>query len=602
MTRFRLTFVALGVVLSSLLGTLVWRALESIDSERDLRRQIVAERVFDEMERELTALVRREEDRPFEHYRSYYVLESGAAGAVARLRSPLADAPREPFIVGYFLVSPEGTVTTPQESVDPSSFARLTSAVTKRESMDVTPAPARSQALGTTRALSQSQVVAPIDSNQEEARSEDYLRELNRGAASRQDRVSKLSQSAATNVGPYAEADRERSAEQVVTELEQASGEGSSPVDIVLDSFVGERIDDDYLVLTRRATVTGRDYRQGLVLETRELVDWLAQRVVAGSELATRFEILPDSLASPFPRRAELTYRHQFGEPFGGLAALLVLPPLTDSGATGFVYLLSILTLGAGAAGLVGIYRMVEARVAFAERRQNFVSAVSHELKTPLTAIRLYGEMLRDGLVADEDKRAHYYGVITSESERLTRLVNNVLELSNLERRQRSVNLVVGPIRPVLEEARNILAPHAAQEGFAIRLEVEPDLPEAIYDRDALLQVLFNLIDNAVKYSKNAARRDILLSAHRQASALEIAIRDQGPGVGEAHLKRVFEPFYRGEAEMTRRSRGTGIGLALVKGLVESMGGAVGADNGDDGGFVVRLTLRLASATAQPSG
>jgi signal transduction histidine kinase len=210
--------------------------------------------------------------------------------------------------------------------------------------------------------------------------------------------------------------------------------------------------------------------------------------------------------------------------------------------------------------------------------------------------------MLRDGLVADEDKRAHYYGVITSESERLTRLVNNVLELSNLERRQRSVNLVVGPIRPVLEEARNILAPHAAQEGFAIRLEVEPDLPEAIYDRDALLQVLFNLIDNAVKYSKNAARRDILLSAHRQASALEIAIRDQGPGVGEAHLKRVFEPFYRGEAEMTRRSRGTGIGLALVKGLVESMGGAVGADNGDDGGFVVRLTLRLASATAQPSG
>ncbi len=270
------------------------------------------------------------------------------------------------------------------------------------------------------------------------------------------------------------------------------------------------------------------------------------------------------------------------------------LAPLPETGGASFVYLLSVVTLLAGTAGLVGVYRMVALRLAYAQRRQNFVSAVSHELKTPLTAIRMYGEMLRDGLVSDPEKRAHYYEVITNESERLTRLVNNVLELSKLERKDRSLSPVAGPLQPVLEEAREVLAPHATREGFEIRLEVEPALPDAIYDRDALLQVLFNLIDNAVKYSRAAATREIVLRARKRDDALEIAVSDRGPGVSETHLKRVFEPFYRAEAEMTRRSQGTGIGLALVRGLVESMGGSVRGENRASGGFVVRLTLPAA--------
>ena len=143
-----------------------------------------------------------------------------------------------------------------------------------------------------------------------------------------------------------------------------------------------------------------------------------------------------------------------------------------------------------GTAGLVGLYRLVTVRLAYAERRQSFVSAVSHELKTPLTAIRMYAEMLRDGLVSDEEKRHQYYEVITNESERLTRLVNNVLELSKLERHDRSLSVAAGPLLPILEEAREVVTPHAAGEGFAIRLDVEADLPDAVYDRDALLQVV----------------------------------------------------------------------------------------------------------------
>ena len=124
-----------------------------------------------------------------------------------------------------------------------------------------------------------------------------------------------------------------------------------------------------------------------------------------------------------------------------------------------------------------------------------------------------------------------------------------------------------------------------------------PDLPDAIYDRDALLQVLFNLIDNALKYSKSAPTREILLRARQKDDVVEISVSDRGPGVSESHLKHIFKPFYRAEAELTRRSRGTGIGLALVRGLIESMGGSVRGENGADGGFVVRLTLPFRTTT-----
>ena len=222
--------------------------------------------------------------------------------------------------------------------------------------------------------------------------------------------------------------------------------------------------------------------------------------------------------------------------------------------------------------------------MSFAERRQNFVSSVSHELKTPLTAIRMYGEMLRDGLVASSEKRQQYYEVITAESERLTRLVNNVLELSKLERKNRELQLVAGSIERILEEVVEVLGPHARREGFVLRIDCEKGIPDVLYDRDALLQVLFNLVDNAVKYSKGKGAGEIRLEARRYGGAAALSVVDEGPGVSEEQLKRVFEPFYRAESELTRTSKATGIGLALVRGLVEAMGGTVAGENVARGG------------------
>jgi signal transduction histidine kinase len=234
--------------------------------------------------------------------------------------------------------------------------------------------------------------------------------------------------------------------------------------------------------------------------------------------------------------------------------------------------------------------------VSFAERRSNFVAAVSHELKTPLTAIRMYGEMLRDGMVPSDAKRSEYYRHITVESERLSRLINNVLEFSRLEKGTREVALAVGAVAPVVRDVAELLRSHVEEQGFELRLEVDADLPPVRFERDALMQVLWNLVDNAIKYAREASPKQIVLRAWHDSGGVHISVRDYGPGVPARHLGKIFEPFYRGESELTRRSKGTGLGLALVRGLVERMGARVSGHNIADGGFEVEIVFRSAAA------
>jgi signal transduction histidine kinase len=206
----------------------------------------------------------------------------------------------------------------------------------------------------------------------------------------------------------------------------------------------------------------------------------------------------------------------------------------------------------------------------------------------------MYGEMLRDGIVPSEAKRDEYYRHITTESERLSRLINNVLELARIEKGTRDVALIAGPVAPVLDEIAELARPHLAGQGFTLEVASAPDLPPVRYERDALMQVLWNLIDNAVKYAGGAARKQIELRCEREGDRVVLSVRDHGSGVPPRHLTKIFEPFYRGENELTRRTKGTGIGLALVRGLAERMGATVSGRNVPDGGFEVQLAFRAA--------
>lgn len=292
-------------------------------------------------------------------------------------------------------------------------------------------------------------------------------------------------------------------------------------------------------------------------------------------------------------RDVAYSFNHRFAVPFEELEARLDLGPLGEESTGRLLYPLTFLLALSVVIGLYALYRMVAVQVAFAERRSNFVAAVSHELKTPLTAIRMYGEMLRDDLVESDEKRRSYYATISSETERLSRLINNVLELSRLERDERPVQLVVGDVRSLVAEAVEIVRPHAEREGFRLAVRCADNLPAARFDRDAMMQILFNLLDNAIKYGRGERDRTIEVCCEAARAGVQVSVIDHGKGVEAGHLKAIFEPFYRAQSELTRTQQGTGIGLSLVLGLVRRMGGDVQGLNRHPG-FEVRVTLPAA--------
>ncbi len=612
MRRIRLVFALVALLLLVPLALLLHRALASVENERARRHLDAAERIVDAMEHELSAWLRVEEDRPYAHYRWAFVPETASAPGAPLARSPLADLPAELFVVGHFQIEPDGAVTSPlwprDEARAREQLAWQPSDETRHRIDEVgaavaplwtSPAPKRAeppstQTAGTTIPLRKAkQELAEQQADDAASKLSNVLESFNRGVLSRRGRASKQEQTQAPNV--YGTDD---AASRLAAELEagglDAAQQRTATVDVRLEPMVGRPAADSRLVLYRTVLVDGTAFRQGVVLDVPELLDQVGWKVLAHSALSRSVRILP--VADGAPSRADLepyAYRHRFAEPFGGVLCDIALDPLPEPAGTLYLYFLTALLTIAATAGLFGLYRMVAAAVSYSERRNNFVSAVTHELKTPLTAIRMHVEMLRDGVVSSEEKRRGYYEILTAETERLSRLLGNVLELSRLERQERPMHLVAGDVAPVVEEVVGILGPHAEREGFRLRLEVEPGLPQVRFDRDALVQVLFNLLDNALKYSRRAAEKEVILRCRRQGAGVELAVADRGPGVPGPHLKKIFEPFYRGEAELTRTAKGTGIGLALVRGLVERMGGSVSGRNGPGGGFEVSVVLTM---------
>jgi len=225
-----------------------------------------------------------------------------------------------------------------------------------------------------------------------------------------------------------------------------------------------------------------------------------------------------------------------------------------------------------------------------AQRKSSFVSNVSHELKTPLTTIRLYAELLSENRVPDEARRRDYLQVIVEESQRLTRLVNNVLDFSRLDQRRKHYRVepleLSAFLRTVLQAQRRRI------EEAGLRLEEAlPDTPLTVAtDRDALEQAVLNLLDNAAKYAAEGGALRVELVPHPNGGAA-IRILDRGPGIPPEHRARLFETFYRVDDTLTARQPGTGLGLSLARRMLRELGGDVRFEPRDGGGavFIVEL-------------
>jgi signal transduction histidine kinase len=658
MTRIRITLLllALGIGLPATL--LVLRAVESLELENAYRHEAVAERVFDEMERSLSDFLLREEPRPPSDY-DLGLPRDGSPTSV----SPVFRAADEPFIVGWFSLDSGGETrlhasrTSDEARIKSAVEAALGPRDKRKDSRRVASpsaagvdedelAPGRTKATGKAR-LEKKALAAADEQMPAESTAYDVLQELNRAQSLRSERQSKARREGAPAYGsstiasapapaparvharPEAGAEAEVDAVrprfedaakesveafvdlaeeerfEVAESIDDASGSrslrarrGASAASV--DPLIGRLTDAGDIVLTRSVWRNERVDRQGLVLDRAALVVWLRDRVLSETGLAERAHV--DFATPDLPPRAEADHRylHRFAEPFDGLVARLDLDPLAGVGSARPIYALALLLFVVGTIGLFAVDRMTRVVIEYAERRSNFVAAVSHELKTPLTSIRMYGEMLRDGLVGSEEKRAEYYETITGESERLSRLIDNVLEFSRLEQDRRDLDLVVGGLPETVREAAEKLRTHVEREGFALQLDLAETLPRVRYDRDAITQILFNLVDNALKYARGAERREVWIRLADENGHVELSVRDFGLGVASDQLHRIFEPFYRIGEELTRTTEGTGIGLALVKELVEKSGGRVHASSPKDGGFAVTIEFDLDGPDENP--
>lgn len=240
--------------------------------------------------------------------------------------------------------------------------------------------------------------------------------------------------------------------------------------------------------------------------------------------------------------------------------------------------LLAVVTLLIAMAVLV---RAVRREVALAEMKANFVADVSHELKTPLALIRMFGETLQSDRVTSEEKRQEYYAIITRESTRLTNLINNILDFAQIESGQKTYSFEPIDIAEVVRDTYEAYREQLDHDRFEHQLTAPDSLPLVNADRDAIAQVLINLIHNAVKYSNEERflAIDLAPDTRRGRRGVLISVQDRGIGITPEDRAHLFDGFFRASDARVREKGGAGLGLAVVKRIVESHHGSLDVES-----------------------
>jgi signal transduction histidine kinase len=224
-----------------------------------------------------------------------------------------------------------------------------------------------------------------------------------------------------------------------------------------------------------------------------------------------------------------------------------------------------------------------------ARLRTDFVASVSHELKTPLALIRMFGETLDSGLVVDEPQRREFYGVIRRESERLTHLIDNVLDIARIDAGTKQYSLQSADLAAIVREAVDAYHPFFERQGFEVATALPPAPLWLTIDRDAVIQALINLFHNAMKYS--AEVRQVTVSVAERNGEVRLAVGDRGIGIADDEIARIFRRFYRVRPSGTGGAAGSGLGLSLVAHTMTAHGGRVDVESTPGAGSVFTLVF-----------
>ncbi len=554
-------------------------------TEEEARRRAEQERAFEKSADLAAGRIIRvlrdreavESKRPFFEYQYVYADPRALASNVVVGCSPLAFIPSDPLISGHVELRADGAITTPLLGPDiPNLEGPRDEPERRRGILDL----AREELVP--RLLPPAQ--KPIGAGPilwEETVEREYLDDYRRSGE------------LASQILTARAGDPESQRQLVQSQQKNFDrAKGAAPAEVVRYHAIQYLSAGPDALYAYRLVEIGRECRyQGYRIDLREL----------------RESAIPTVLASLGTENLLATVHAAGDAPTGSIVRRLDEPPLgldlafrerdtrwiprRLAGLRGGLWAASGALLVMLVAGFVVIGRLVRSEVDLARRKSDFVSAVSHELKTPLSAIRMYGELLEEGWVKDRETERAYFSTITRESERLSRLIDNVLDYARIEQHRKEFRFEEGDLGDTVRKTCEVLRPHAEALGFALRVHTDADLPTRPFDTDALAQVLVNLVDNALKFSGAADRKEIEVFARRDDDRVRIEVRDHGPGIPAGERERVFEQFYRIGNDVTRETGGVGLGLSLVRGFVRAHGGSVEIVDSDGAGACVRVTI-----------
>jgi len=369
--------------------------------------------------------------------------------------------------------------------------------------------------------------------------------------------------------------------------------------------------DENQFIFYRKVNINQQVSVQGFVVNRKEFLEQLLSDYIKNARYDNSVQVqLFDTLNKPkrqyyqynIDELGEVTvkvsikehkkllsqslFKGELIEPFANISLAFTTGSLPLGPATSFVFLFILVLSSVIIIGSFGFYWLGIKQISLAEQRMNFVSSVSHELKTPLTSILMCSEMLKSGMVPDKQNRNDYHHFIFDESERLSRLINNILQLSSLSRNQDMVMPEYVSIEVLKDIIQSKVSSLIIKNNFQLNFIINSNVPSKIHvfiDLDAFSQIVINLIDNAVKFYKAAKindlqrqKVDVIFSLDDSSNdKINFSIRDYGPGISNSQLDKIFELFYRCGNEMTRTTSGTGIGLALVHQLVIAQDGEI---------------------------
>lgn len=636
MKRFGWRLVVFALALSVPLAYFVARTYRGMAQEENARLRFFAETLFDKMERDLAVFVGREEARPVDAYAP---------------TAPNPARPEAPFVVGYLQNNPDGSLQIPVASDAPGADRLRAVNALFNEKREAAPPPPPVPAPRAAPAKGEDESWAFADRFFRPSPTESYL-------GRRKKRTEALYPEQALQVAPDAleqkavraqnraapsganespaEAGGMDRAEGGIEEFEEADvarelGSGtraeallsapapltadarrrdavSAPLQAEVGPLQSVFVDEDTVVLFRRVVLGDRLFRQGVVVRPGVLMEALIRDHFESQPLAgfSRLALTASGRGrTAVERRAgsgadgeRIALSRTFPRPFAFLRARLTAaaPPPSDGRRT-LTVMIGLLS-GIVVLGLFAIHRSARTVTELAERRSAFVSAVTHELKTPLTTIRMYIEMLASGMAATPEREQDYFTVLNAEAARLSRLIQNILDFSKLERREFRVRLQTEDPAEAVRQARSLMEPAAERAGFRLIAEIG-EVPPIPHDRELLVQVLVNLVENSLKFGAETEPKEVRLRLGREGDRVVLSVADTGPGVPRKALKKIFEEFYRVDGALTRRTRGTGIGLAFVRRAVAAMGGEVRAANNDDGpGCAVTIRFPVSGAAS----